>query len=134
MQVVKEPLGTKGARITSHLSLPGRFLVYMPFSAHVGVSRKIDGREERSRLRAMAKEKIPDVIFPEVLWDEKWYTPMYEDLTVYTSLIHHAALSINAASTVTLEFLMFGERPSGLTLVGIAVTCAGVAMVALRAR
>ncbi|HEY2435319.1 MAG TPA: Rne/Rng family ribonuclease, partial [Vicinamibacterales bacterium] len=56
VQVVKEPLGTKGARITSHLSLPGRFLVYMPTVNHVGVSRKIESREERARLRGIVKK------------------------------------------------------------------------------
>ncbi len=56
VQVVKEPLGTKGARITSHVSMPGRFLVYMPTVDHVGVSRKIEAREERSRLRALVRE------------------------------------------------------------------------------
>jgi ribonuclease G len=55
VQVVKEPLGTKGARITSHLSLPGRFLVYMPTVDHIGVSRKIDSRDERKRLRAIVQ-------------------------------------------------------------------------------
>jgi len=55
IQVVKEPLGTKGARITSHLSLPGRFLVYMPTVDHIGVSRKIDSREERRRLRSIVQ-------------------------------------------------------------------------------
>jgi ribonuclease G len=53
IQVVKEPLGTKGARITSHLSLPGRFLVYMPTVDHIGVSRKIESRDERRRLRTI---------------------------------------------------------------------------------
>jgi ribonuclease G len=56
VQVVKEPLGTKGARLTSHASLPGRFLVFMPTVDHVGVSRKIDSREERHRLRSIVKE------------------------------------------------------------------------------
>jgi ribonuclease G len=56
VQVVKEPLGTKGARITSHVSMPGRFLVYMPTVDHVGVSRKIEAREERSRLRTIVRE------------------------------------------------------------------------------
>ena len=51
MQVVKEPLGTKGARLTSHVTMPGRFLVFMPTVDHVGVSRKIESREERARLR-----------------------------------------------------------------------------------
>ena len=55
VQIVKEPLGTKGARITSHLSLPGRFLVFMPTVDHVGVSRKIESREERARLRGLVK-------------------------------------------------------------------------------
>jgi ribonuclease G len=56
VQVVKEPLGTKGARLTSHASLAGRFLVFMPTVDHVGVSRKIESREERSRLRGIVRE------------------------------------------------------------------------------
>ncbi len=55
VQVVKEPLGTKGARVTSHVSIPGRFLVFMPADDSVGVSRKIDSREERRRLRGIIK-------------------------------------------------------------------------------
>ncbi len=56
VQVLKEPLGTKGARITSHVSLPGRYLVFMPTVEHVGVSRKIVDDEERRRLKTMLKE------------------------------------------------------------------------------
>ena len=55
VQVVKEPLGTKGARITSHVTIPGRFLVFMPTVDHIGVSRKVDSREERNRLRAIVR-------------------------------------------------------------------------------
>jgi ribonuclease G len=51
VQIAKEPLGQKGARITSHIALPGRFLVYMPTVDHIGVSRKIPSDEERSRLK-----------------------------------------------------------------------------------
>ncbi len=51
VQIAKEPLGQKGARITSHIALPGRFLVYMPTVDHVGVSRKIPSDEERQRLK-----------------------------------------------------------------------------------
>jgi len=51
VQVTKESIGDKGPRVTSEVSLPGRFLVYLPFSDHVGVSRKIEDEEERSRLR-----------------------------------------------------------------------------------
>jgi ribonuclease G len=51
VQIAKEPLGQKGARITSHIALPGRFLVYMPTVDHVGVSRKIPSDDERLRLK-----------------------------------------------------------------------------------
>src|SRR2546426_7856069 len=56
VQVVKEPLGTKGARLTSHVTMPGRFLVFMPTVDHVGVSRKIESRDERGRLRGIVRE------------------------------------------------------------------------------
>jgi Rne/Rng family ribonuclease len=56
VQVVKEPLGTKGARITSHISMPGRFLVYMPTVDHIGISRKIEARDERRRLRTIVQK------------------------------------------------------------------------------
>lgn len=51
VQIAKEPIARKGARITSHIALPGRFLVYMPTIEHLGVSRKIESASERSRLR-----------------------------------------------------------------------------------
>jgi Rne/Rng family ribonuclease len=51
VQIAKEPIGKKGARITSHIALPGRFLVYMPTVNHTGVSRKIGSEEERQRLK-----------------------------------------------------------------------------------
>ena len=56
VQIAKEPLGKKGARITSHVALPGRFLVYMPTIDHIGVSRKIASAENRSRLRRLVTE------------------------------------------------------------------------------
>ncbi len=56
VQIAKEPLGKKGARITSHIALPGRYLVYMPTLDHTGVSRKIASAEERSRLRHLVNE------------------------------------------------------------------------------
>jgi ribonuclease G len=58
VQIAKEPIARKGARITSHIALPGRFLVFMPTVNHVGVSRKIDSDEERQRLkRILVSEK-----------------------------------------------------------------------------
>jgi ribonuclease G len=59
VQVSKEPLGTKGARITSRISLPGRHLVLMPWVSRVGVSRRIEGDRERRRLRAMVEKYRP---------------------------------------------------------------------------
>ena len=56
VQIAKEPLGKKGARITSHVALPGRYLVYMPTVNHIGVSRRIGSAEERSRLRRVVTE------------------------------------------------------------------------------
>ena len=56
VQVVKEPLGTKGARITCHVTIPGRFLVFMPTVEHIGVSRKIVSREQRGRLRRIVRD------------------------------------------------------------------------------
>lgn len=55
VQVVKEPFGEKGARLTTHVSLPGRFVVYMPYDKQTGVSKKIDNIEERQRLREVIK-------------------------------------------------------------------------------
>jgi ribonuclease G len=55
VQVTKEPIGTKGPRVTAQVSLPGRNLVYMPRSEHIGVSRKIEGRDERTRLRRLMR-------------------------------------------------------------------------------
>jgi len=60
VQVSKEPMGTKGARLTSHISLPGRHLVLMPTVEHIGVSRRIEDSGERERLRALVREMAPD--------------------------------------------------------------------------
>jgi ribonuclease G len=60
VQVAKEPIGTKGARITSHISLPGRHLVYMPTVDHVGISRRIENEEEKERLRALVERIKPE--------------------------------------------------------------------------
>ena len=57
VQVAKEAIGTKGARITSHISLPGRFLVHMPTFDHIGVSRRISSEAERTRLRDLVNER-----------------------------------------------------------------------------
>lgn len=60
VQVAKDPLGTKGARITTHISLPGRHIVYMPNTKHFGVSRKIEDEAERQRLKEVVDTINPD--------------------------------------------------------------------------
>ena len=60
VQATKEPMGTKGPRLTAQISLPGRFLVYMPGASRVGVSRKIDQRDERARLKKLGKSILPE--------------------------------------------------------------------------
>jgi ribonuclease G len=60
VQVTKEPISTKGCRVTAQISLPGRFLVYMPYASKVGVSRKIESREQRAKLREMVAKLLPE--------------------------------------------------------------------------
>ncbi len=64
VQIAKEPIARKGARITSHIALPGRYLVYMPTIEHLGVSRKIESASERSRLRTLIQRIRQDEDIP----------------------------------------------------------------------
>jgi ribonuclease G len=60
VQVAKDPLGTKGARVTSHVSLPGRYMVFMPNTKHIGISRRIEDEDERKRLKEIAESILTD--------------------------------------------------------------------------
>ncbi|MEZ5307463.1 MAG: Rne/Rng family ribonuclease [Pyrinomonadaceae bacterium] len=64
VQIAKEPIAKKGARITSHIALPGRFLVYMPTIEHLGVSRKIESSKERGRLRTLLQSIVSNEEVP----------------------------------------------------------------------
>ncbi|MGI6611267.1 MAG: Rne/Rng family ribonuclease [Limnochordia bacterium] len=59
VQVTKEPMGTKGARVVTHASIPGRYLVFMPTVDYIGISRRIVDEQERARLKALAKKVRP---------------------------------------------------------------------------
>jgi len=61
VQVIKDPLGTKGARLTTHITIPARFLVFMPYSNHIGVSQKIEDVDERERLKSLVEKAAEDV-------------------------------------------------------------------------
>ena len=60
VQVVKDPMGTKGARLTTHITIPARYLVYMPNSNHIGVSQKLEDEDERERLKDLIKKLLPE--------------------------------------------------------------------------
>jgi ribonuclease G len=60
VQVAKAPLGSKGARVTTHISLPGRFIVLMPTSGHIGISRRIEDETERNRLKEIVESSCND--------------------------------------------------------------------------
>ncbi|HBA73554.1 MAG: ribonuclease G [Geobacteraceae bacterium GWC2_55_20] len=106
VQISKEPLGTKGARITSHISLPGRHLVYMPTVDHIGISRRIEDEEERERLREVVErlkqpgsgyivrtvsegkseeDLIADIQYLSTLWNE---ISTRKDKAAVPSLLH----------------------------------------------
>lgn len=59
VQITKEPIGTKGARVTTHITLPGRYLVLMPTVDYVGISRRIEKDEERERIKSLAEKIKP---------------------------------------------------------------------------
>lgn len=59
VQVAKDPIGTKGARLTTHISLPGRFVVYLPTVRHLGISRRIESEQERERLKNLVMKLNP---------------------------------------------------------------------------
>jgi Rne/Rng family ribonuclease len=92
VQVSKEPIGTKGARLTSYITLPGRYLVFMPMVDHIGVSRRIVNEEERQRLKDIVREgKQPGVGFivrtvsegvdrQELHSDMTFLTKLWEDI------------------------------------------------------
>ena len=91
VQVVKEPLGTKGARITCHISIPGRFLVFMPTVDHIGVSRKIASREQRGRLRRIVREfreehAMPGGVIIRTAAAERTEEEIISDLTYFHEL------------------------------------------------
>jgi ribonuclease G len=60
IQVNKEAVGNKGARVTTNIALPGRYLVYLPFGQHIGISRRIEAEEERARLKSVADRLVQD--------------------------------------------------------------------------
>ncbi|GAA3973108.1 ribonuclease G [Allohahella marinimesophila] len=65
VQVTKDPIGTKGARLTTHLSIPSRYLVYMPGTDHIGISQRIENEMERERLKLLIQTCVDDGLLAE---------------------------------------------------------------------
>ena len=116
VQVTKEPIGTKGPRVTSQISMPGRFIVYIPEGSNVGVSRKIGDREERSRLRALARDalgKKSGGLIVRTVGEELTKKALQEELTRLRKTwdkIQRRAKSMKAPAVVHQE----AEMTSGL--------------------
>ncbi|GAM10481.1 ribonuclease G [Geobacter sp. OR-1] len=104
VQVSKEPIGTKGARITAHISLPGRHLVYIPTVDHVGISRRIEEEEERERLKSIVERiKPPGSGFivrtvsegkseDDLLADMKYLLKLWDEIAKKKEKVHAPAL------------------------------------------
>jgi Rne/Rng family ribonuclease len=89
VQVAKEPIGKKGARVTSHVALPGRYLVYMPTVDHIGVSRKINSEAERIRLKDILlkhRDRFPGGVIVRTAAEERSESDLETDLNYLVRL------------------------------------------------
>jgi Rne/Rng family ribonuclease len=109
VQVAKEPIGKKGARVTSHIALPGRYLVYMPTVEHVGVSRKIGSDAERSRLKDIIlkhRDRFPGGVIVRTAAEEHSEEDLVNDLNFLVRLwedIRSRAEKVSAPAMVHAE-------------------------------
>jgi hypothetical protein len=92
-----------------HVELAANLLQEMPITPKPQLIVRTYVKGTSPEMKALANRGLPGVVFPPILWEENWFTPLYEDLTIYTSLLRHASMGINAASTVTLELLMHNK-------------------------
>ncbi len=111
VQVSKEPLGSKGARITSRISLPGRHLVLMPWVSRVGVSRRIGGERERRRLRSIVEKLRP----PELGFIVRTVSHGVNDADIKADIDYLASLwqgiQKDLSETVEVPSLIYREPP-----------------------
>jgi ribonuclease G len=104
VQVSKEPIGTKGARVTANVSLPGRHLVHMPGTDHVGVSRRIEDPEERDRLRdaVESERQSPDGFIVRTACEGATKREIRDDVRFLTKLWAHVQQTAEAATAPAL--------------------------------
>jgi ribonuclease G len=109
VQVAKEPIGKKGARVTSHIALPGRYLVYMPTVDHVGVSRKIESDAERIRLKDIIlkhRDRFPGGVIVRTAAEEHSEEDLVSDLNFLVRLwedIRSRAEKVSAPALIHAE-------------------------------
>jgi ribonuclease G len=109
VQVAKEPIGKKGARVTSHIALPGRYLVYMPTVDHVGVSRKISSDAERIRLKEIIlkhRDRFPGGVIVRTAAEEHSEEDLVNDLNFLVRIwedIHSRAEKVSAPALIHAE-------------------------------
>ncbi len=109
VQVAKEPIGKKGARVTSHIALPGRYLVYMPTVEHVGVSRKIGSDAERIRLKEIIlkhRDRFPGGVIVRTAAEEHSEEDLVSDLNFLVRLwedIRTKAEQVSAPALIHAE-------------------------------
>ncbi|MCB1032812.1 MAG: hypothetical protein KDD47_03140 [Acidobacteria bacterium] len=92
-----------------HVDLVMRLLKELPLDPKPQLVVRTYVKGTSDEMLALAERGDPDVVFPPVLWEPRWQTPLFEDLKIYSNLLRHAALGINAASTVSLELLLFDK-------------------------
>jgi Rne/Rng family ribonuclease len=105
VQVAKEPIGKKGARVTSHIALPGRYLVYMPTVDHVGVSRKISSDSERIRLKDIIlkhRNRFPGGVIVRTAAEEHSESDLVNDLKFLVRLWEEMKIRADKTSAPAL--------------------------------
>ena len=107
VQVIKDPLGDKGARLTTELTIPARHLVFLPLSDHIGVSQKISDPEERERLRELLKEIVHELEAPggyivRTVAESVSRDELIEDIRFLNQLWQRIQTRIKAANSVGL--------------------------------
>lgn len=107
VQITKGPIGTKGARISTNITIPGRYLVLLPYSDHIGLSSRIEDRKERDRLRKiLMKLDVPDGmgLICRTFGEGRSAAEFKQDLNVLLNIWEHASLSLEETSAPAIVY------------------------------
>ncbi len=129
VQVIKEPIGTKGARLTTHISIAGRFLVYLPQQDHIGVSQRIEQESERELLRARLISLLPENRVGGYIIRTMSETATDEELLADIDYLTKTWAHIRAKSTTVPERSLIFQDLSLPMRVLRDVVCAGTEVV-----